>query len=119
MATLELGIFYIIFRLSRNKDNETVRQLSWLRPTAPTPQQQLPTADTPTPDTPTPDTPTPDTTADTLPRNGLMVLMVLMVLKYETIKMVAAGSANIQRLKQQRGTRHRICSAYSPIRIND
>ena len=36
MATLGLGIFRIIFSLSRIKDNETVRQLRWLRPTAQT-----------------------------------------------------------------------------------
>ena len=76
VGTLGLGIFYIIFRLCRNKDNETVRQLRWLRP-----KRQRPTALTA------------ETTADTRPRNGLIVLMVPMVLKNKdtkTIKTVAA-----------------------------
>ena len=52
------------------------------------------------------------------------IVMVLTVLKKDrkTIKMVTANSAigyQRHRLKQQRGTRHRICSTYSLIRIND
>ncbi len=82
---LRTGVFHIIFRLSRIKDNETVRQLRQLRWCGQ--QRKQPMA---------------ETAADARPRNGLMVLK-----KIKTIMMVAAGSANSQRPKQQRDTRPR------------